>query len=528
MFDKWKYQRQAARVAGQYYTHMQNKGYSDAGASYRKKALKGFTAQSGSPHEDIDWNNATLRQRGRILTMSSPVAKSAVVTNRTNVVGTGLRLKSRIDYKLLGMTPEQAAAWQNATEAEFALWAENKNACDATGVNDFYAMQQLALASWLASGDSFAVVQIEQPTLFSPYSLRLHIIEADRICTKYALHSGTPAMMRITDGKNPENGNAIYDGVEVSHSGAIVAYWICNQYPDELLPKPSEWTRVEAYGAETGLPNILHIMDSERPDQYRGVSYLAPVIEPLLQLRRYTESELMAAVIESFFTVWIQKEAPAAGMPFNEPIPQDEQISDDENEYEMGPGVVNVLQNGETINSTNPTRPNSGFDAFMKAITTQVGAALEVPADLLLKQFNSSYSASRAAMLEAWKAFKMRRTWFVSDFCQPAYALWLTEAVARGRIAAPGFFNDPRIRQAWLGADWIGPTQGQLDPLKEIQAEQMANENGYSTRAQSAMRLNGTQYEQNVEILQRENAMLQAANVPAETSKGGTADAETN
>ena len=77
-------------------------------------------------------------------------------------------------------------------------------------------------------------------------------------------------------------------------------------------------------------------------------------------------------------------------------------------------------------------------------------------------------------------------------------------------------------------ADWIGPTQGQLDPLKEIQAEKMANENGYSTRAQSAMRLNGTQYEQNVEVLRRENAMLQAANVPTETSKGGIKDAKAN
>ena len=39
-----------------------------------------------------------------------------------------------------------------------------------------------------------------------------------------------------------------------------------------------------AYGEKTGLPNILQVMDSERPDQYRGVPYLAPVIEPLLQL----------------------------------------------------------------------------------------------------------------------------------------------------------------------------------------------------------------------------------------------------
>ena len=63
-------------------------------------------------------------------------------------------------------------------------------------------------------------------------------------------------------------------------------------------PQPTTWTRVKAYQEHTGLPNVVHVMDSERPDQYRGVSYLAQVIEPLLQMRRYTESELMAAVIE--------------------------------------------------------------------------------------------------------------------------------------------------------------------------------------------------------------------------------------
>ena len=44
----------------------QNKGYGDAGASWHKRANKGFNAQSGSPLEDIDYNNATLRQRARM------------------------------------------------------------------------------------------------------------------------------------------------------------------------------------------------------------------------------------------------------------------------------------------------------------------------------------------------------------------------------------------------------------------------------------------------------------------------------
>ena len=106
----------------------------------------------------------------------------------------------------------------------------------------------------------------------------------------------------------------------------VVAYHIRSNYPYELGAPVTEWARVLAYQQSTGLPNVLHVIDTERPDQYRGVSYLAQVIEPLLQLRRYTESELMAAVVESFYTAFIKTEAPTDEMPFNEvdPVPPGE------------------------------------------------------------------------------------------------------------------------------------------------------------------------------------------------------------
>ncbi|MCC8080398.1 MAG: phage portal protein [Oscillospiraceae bacterium] len=88
------------------------KGYSEAGASMTRRSMKGFTARSGAPQEDIDWNNATLRQRGRMLYMSSPVATSAINTNRTKVVGVGLTLKSVIDREVRGLTPDAANEWQ--------------------------------------------------------------------------------------------------------------------------------------------------------------------------------------------------------------------------------------------------------------------------------------------------------------------------------------------------------------------------------------------------------------------------------
>ncbi len=71
---------------------------------------------------------------------------------------------------------------------------------------------------------------------------------------------------------------------------------------------------------------------------------------------------------------------------------------------------------------------------------------MEIPRDLLLKEFNASYSASRAALMEAWDTFRMYRNWFVDDFCNPVYEMWLSEAVASGRVSAPGFFADPLVR----------------------------------------------------------------------------------
>ena len=251
---------------------------------------------------------------------------------------------------------------------------------------------------------------------------------------------------RFTDGENTENGNRIYDGVEIDKQGRIVAYHIRNTHPGELTTKKTEWVRVEAYGKNTGLPNILQIMESERPEQYRGVTYLAQVIEPLLQLRRYTEAELMAALVQSFFTAWIQTETDPTDIPINETGAGDvvgfpgegiDNLSESDDEYEMGPGTVVHLGEGEKVVFGNPNIPTTGFESFTKTVCRLVGSALEIPYEVLIKEFDSSYSASRAALLEAWEAFKMRRQWFVDDFCQPVNEVWLAEAVALGRIKAP-------------------------------------------------------------------------------------------
>lgn len=483
---------------------MYSKGYSDAGASFHKRALKAFKANSGSPTEDIDPNNSTLRQRSRMLYMASPIAAGAINTNRTKVVGSGLRMKCAIDSDILGISEDAARQWQKNTEAEWQMWCEKKT-CDALEMNNFYELQQLAIKSWLMSGDVFALFKRNDRTENNPYTLRIHLIEADRVSTP---NMSSGFVHSPTEGKNNENGNKIYDGVEVDDNGRVIAYYVCNSYPGQHMSEGLNWQRVLTVGEKSGLPNILHIVNSERPDQYRGVSYLAPVIEMLLQQRRYTESELTAALIQSYFTAWITTQTDTSDFPLNEV--EEPQVSDSDVEYEMGPGQVNHLAPGESVTLGNPNIPTAGYETFTKSNVKQIGSGLELPYDVLIKEFNSSYSSAKGALEEARETFKMRRSWFVNDFCQPIYETWLAEAVAIGRIKAPGFFVDPKIRAAWCGARWDGPAQTHLDPVKEARAAEIQVKNGWKTNEQVTREYYGGDWHENVTALKEETELFGA------------------
>lgn len=505
--------RETARWKLQSIRAFQNSGYDESGAARNKNSMRGWRASSKTPQEDIDKNIPVLRQRSRSLYMSAPLAVSAIKTNRTNIVGEGLRLKSTIDADFLRMTPDQAADWQRRAEREFELWAQSKF-CDSTRVNNFYEIQQVACMSWLMNGDACVLLEYEKPTRTLPYGLRIHLIESDRVSTPNS--TGNNVYLYAT---NPDNGNRIFNGVEVDGNNRVVAYHICSTYPNSNLYSKKEWKRVKAFGEHTNVPNVLMIYETERAEQYRGVPYLAPVIESLKQLTRYSEAEQMAAVINGFFTVFIKSTRGTSEIGFTGVTDEDDRIADGDRNYELGPGLVNVLNPDEEIDIADAKRPSSNFDAFVTSLAKYVGAALEIPVEILTKQFSSNYSASRAALLEAWKAFRMKRAWLAADFCQPVYEIFLTEAIANNRLKAPGFFLDPLIRKAYCGAQWNGPAQGQIDPVKEVNAAEKRISIGISTRQRETIEMMGGDFDSNVTQLARENQMMKAAGLLASGTK---------
>jgi lambda family phage portal protein len=173
--------------------------------------------------------------------------------------------------------------------------------------------------------------------------------------------------------------------------------------------------------------------------------------------------------------------------------------------------MVNMLAPGEDIEIADAKRPSSNFDAFTTSLAKYVGAALEIPVEILVKNFSSSYSASRAALLEAWKAFRMKRAWMAADLCQPVYEMFLTEAIGSGRLKAPGFFLDPLIRTAYCGAQWNGPAQGMIDPVKEVNAAEKRIHAGISTRQRETIEMTGGDFDNNIAQLARENQLMKAA-----------------
>lgn len=485
---QWAYRRQVAREKMAFVGAWK-------GASRARAALAGWNPVKGtSADEDNLTDLPDLIARSRDLVRSSPLATGAVGTTVLNVVGTGLALDPCPDHALLGISEDEAEQWEENTLREFRLWAESAN-CDITRHDNFYGLQALTFRAVLEGGDCLALTPAIR-RMDSPYMLAVQLIEAERLCNP----------------NNQPDNKSIAGGVERDTFGAPLAYHIASDYPVGRRTSRASltWTRVPAFGGKSGRRSVLHLFDRTRPGQSRGIPFLAPVIEPLKQLDRYSDAELQAAVISGAFSVFIKMDPTAFGDLFED----GDAYLDAAKQWDgalptgtlTGPGKAINLLPGESIESANPGRPNAQFDPFVQAVLRQIGVALGLPFEILVKHFTSSYSAARAALLDAWRFFRARRDWLATHFCQPLYEIWLDEAVASGRIAAPGYFADPAIRRAWSRATWIGDGPGSIDPEKEVRAAKGRVELGISTREAESIMFDGGDWDAKHRQLVKEEA----------------------
>ena len=469
--------------------------YGSHGASQTLNSMVGWIIDAGNAEDNIDLYSSTLRKRARDLYAGGGLARSGPETLTTSVVGWGILPKPKIDGDFLGMTDEAREEAEKTIAREFRLWAGN-TMCDATRRQNFYGIQQLAFLSMLMSGDVFALFGMKENKR-TPYQTTIRLLEADRICN--------PDSSGDSEGTATDSGGRIVDGVETDQEGTVIRYHVASRSPiaendsSELI-----WTAIDAFGADTGYPNILHVMTYERPEQCRGIPFVAAEIEQLKQFTRYMNAELAANVVSAMLTCFIISDQDDGSFGMQDAVNKEDKVTDDDISLELAPGAVYSLPPGKKIETVNPLRSNSQFETFVNTCITVIASSMGIPKEVLTKKYESNYTAARAALLDFWRTVKVYRTRFNDDFNQPIYEQWLSEAVATGRIDAPGFFDDPAVRQAWCGCVWRGASMGHVDPKKEVAAAESRIANNITTQEQEAAEYNGNDWAANIRQRKKE------------------------
>jgi lambda family phage portal protein len=467
-----------------------------------RRNLRSWRPQEGSANADTLLDLPDLRARSRDLARNAPFAGGAISTAVTNVVGEGLTVTPVVDRTILNLSDEQAEAFESAARAEWRMWCD---CADHTKTQSFGEMQALAFRAVLESGDLFAVRRYRKDP-GEAYGLKMLLLEADRV--------SNPGRAADRQG--------MIGGVAFDGDGVATGYSISNRHPGDtiILGGALEWQTAPARDAD-GRPLVLHLFERLRPDQARGVPFLAPVIEKLAELAKYSDAEATAAIVSAMLTVFIKNtneggedEAPAIG--------ERGVAGNATNEVNLGAGAVVDLGLGQEPVFVNPSRPNPEFGAFVESLVRQIGVGLELPYEILIKHFTASYSASRAALETAWQFFRKRRTWLAQRLCQPVYEAFLYEAVAEGRLAAPGFFSDPLIMRAWCGARWRGPARISLDQYKDAQADALNLTNRLTTREAVMQERFGTTPEETFAQLGEEQRAMDAAGLAPPPAPAGT------
>ncbi|MEM7016201.1 MAG: phage portal protein [Pseudomonadota bacterium] len=470
------------------------------GASHSRRGLSGWNASSGSANRDLEHDRRTLTQRSRDAYRNDALAGAAIDRSAQNVVGPGIRPMPDINHKALGITEEAAQDMKDDVMGEFAAFAESYE-FDCERRLSFPMMQYVAFISSLMSGDTFVHAESFDRS-GSTCRRKFRLIEADRVCNPHGL---------------PDT-DKLVGGVESDGHGAPLYYHVLNVHPgDYSYYKAPRWERVRAFGPLTGRRLMLHITGPlTRPGQARGVPFIAPVMEELKQFGRYTDSELMRAVVQSYYTAFVETAEGSFPQLTNEErqVMASEGLSEDDlraDRYNNDPsfhldyGTIAMLQAGDRIKFPQTTAPNSVFGQFQQHIATSLGARLGIPVEVLLMSFNGSYSAARAAMLESWRLFILQREWFNRQFNQPVYELFWDELVASGRVDAPGY-SDPRLQRVYQHCLWVGPPRGQIDEGKEVKAASDRIKFGLSTLEEETIKLTGGDWRANQAQIKREQA----------------------
>ena len=433
------------------------------GASLSAKELLSWRPLRHSADMELDGELSTLVARSRDLIRNNGIASGAIQTLVDNVVGNGLKLVSIPDHRILGLDIEYLEEWARKVESLWRIWSESVY-CDAARKLNFNSQTALIFRSVIENGEALALVLWRENSA-NPFATCFQLLEPDRL-------------------SNPDfkqNSEFLRDGIEINQYGEAENYWISKYYPNDYYygQGANTWQKIAAQ-TPFGRKLILHVHHPERIGQNRGKPLFTSIMPLFKMLDHYERSELKASVVNAMIAAFIETpmDSESIAEMFGESVDDYLEKRKDWSVKLEGGSIIPVFP-GDKVSAFTPSRPNSSYAAFVENVLRHIGTGLNIPLELLMKDFSkTNYSSARAALIEAWRFFNGRRSWIINYWAKPVFELWLEESVNRGLIEAPNFYEK---KAAWCRCKWIGPGRGWVDPVKEAQASQIRMESGLST-----------------------------------------------
>jgi lambda family phage portal protein len=395
--------------------------------------------------------------RSRYLIQNNPYAGSAAKTFKSALVGTGIKPSK------LGVTPAQKKAFAE-------LWADCVPYMDADGVLDFYGIEGLIGDELFAAGEVFAVFD-NPATLVEgmvPLGVRLYQSEMLPFWHNVPLAGGARIEM----------------GIEFDADNRRVAYHFLTQTPGDFTKPP---TITGSYTTRIPAERVMHIYEPTRVGQIRGIPYTLAGMVTLAMMDLYDDAELERKRTAALFAGFIKSEDPeddgsesplgALGSLVNR---QDKQVN---TVASLEPGVLIPLGPGEDITFSEPADLGGSYEAFQYRMLLRAAAGFNVPYSAMTGDLRSvNYSSIRAGLLEFRRRVTATQNFVVvQQFARPFINEWIRIASELG--LAPWTFAAYRKNVLlYRRVKWLAPKWEWVDPLKDIQAEKVAVDNGFKAR----------------------------------------------
>lgn len=480
-------------------------GYEGAGDSL---SMMNWNPVAGSADADLLPDLQTLTARSRDLKRNNGLMAGGMQTYRDNIVGATLRLSAKPDAVLLGWSREKARQWANITEAKFRTWFETSE-CDAARTLNGLGLTLQALGGAIENGDALAL-PLWLPRAGLKWGTRLQMVESDRLRTPMELSSR----------------DNIRGGIEFDFYGAPVAAYVLKHHPGDYMSTRAasqEYERIPFF-TTWGRRRVLHLHDKERTGQSRGRPIVAAVLKDFHMAGKYSTNELQASLTNSLVAAFLESDMDQSESEavFGASVEDTWKsfVSKKPSVRQTEGAAILPLPPGAKLHSFEPSRPNAAFEAFMLAVLRNIAAGMNLPYELLVKDFSkTNYSSARASLLEAWRYFNGRRRWLSDYWLREVYALWLEEAVNAGEIEAPDFYEN---KYAYCRARFIFGGRGWVDPVKDATASRMRVEGFVSTLEQECAE-QGLDFEEVLDQRALEAAMMRERGLSMPAANGAPA-----